>query len=432
MNLSDKSLKHIWYPCANMKDYQLFKPQAIHSAYGSYIELKDGRKIIDGISSWWCKSLGHNHPRLRQALIAQLDKFEHVMQPHMMHENIADLSERLAGLTKGLSKVFYASDGSTAVEIALKMSVHAHKNQGKHKKTKFIGLANGYHGETIATLGVSDLGRFSAPYRDLFFQAEFIQNLPYLNNIQSPLWHDCAESWQKIESFLEPKAEELAAIIFEPIVQGAGGMKIYSQDLLRRLRTWSKKHDVYLIADEIMTGIGRTGKMLACEHANIKPDFICLSKGLTSGMLPLSVTLTSQEIYDVFYNSEPFLHSNTHYGNALAVSVALETLKIFAQEDICTKVTKLNMIPMMQKIADQTGLINNVRGIGGIVAADLVNLDGFDFYQQAMQQGAILRPLGNVIYWLPPLNISQEDLEHLRLITQDSLIEAYKNKVRLN
>jgi len=422
MNTIDKSLKHIWYPAAKMEDYQIFQPQLIKKAYGSYIEMEDGRRVIDAISSWWCKSLGHCHPRLQDALTKQMHDFEHVMQPHMAHKAIADLSEKLAGLTQSLNKVFYASDGSTAVEIALKMSLHAQHNLGATRKTKFMSLSNGYHGETIATLSVSDIGKYNKPYKDLLFPSTFIPNLPYVSNKGEALWDNCPDHWKTIEALLEIQADELVAIIIEPIVQGAGGMKIYSQDFLGKLRAWTKKKNIYLIADEIMTGLGRTGKMLACQHAKIEPDFLCLSKGLTSGMLPLSACLTSQEIYDIFYGADPFLHSNTHYGNALAASIALEVLKIFEEEDIVNKVTQLNMAPMMQQIANSTGLLTNIRSIGAIVAADLIGIDGFKLYQNAMNNGAILRPIGNCLYWLPPLNITQETLDELAEITRASLL----------
>lgn len=423
MEIIEKSLKHIWYPAAKMEDYQIFKPQHIKRAYGSYIEMADGRQVIDAISSWWCKSLGHCHPRLQQALIEQIAKFEHVMQPHMAHETIANLSERLANLTKSLVKAFYASDGSTAIEIALKMSLHAQKNLGHLKKTKFMALSNGYHGETIATLSVSDLGKYNKPYKDLLFKSFFIPNLPYVSSINEPLWNEC--NWQNTEDFLELHANELAAIIIEPIVQGAGGMKIYSQDFLKKLRAWTLKKGVYLIADEIMTGLGRTGKMLACQHSDIEPDFLCLSKGLTSGMLPLSVCMTTQEIYNLFYQKDPFLHSNTHYGNSLAASVALEVLNIFEEEDIIAKSNQLNMLQKMQKIADETGLITNIRSIGAIVASDLVGVDSFKLYQRSLENGAILRPIGNCLYWLPPLNIEIDTLEALAEITKQSLLEVY-------
>lgn len=418
MNITDKALEYIWYPCSKMEDYQDFKPQHIKKALGSYIELNNGKRVIDAISSWWCKSLGHGHTRLQQALIEQMAKFEHVMQPHMANDVIVELSEKLAGLTTNLKKAFYASDGSTAVEIALKMSLHAQINRGEQHRKKFLALENGYHGETIAALSVSDLGKYKKPYEDLLFETKFIPNIPYVSNAQNQ-----DTNWNLVENFLEENQHEVAAIILEPIVQGAGGMKIYSQHFLRKLSQWAKKYNIYLIADEIMTGIGRTGKMLACNHSDIEPDFLCLSKGLTSGMLPLSVCLTSNEIYNLFYKKDPFLHSNTHYGNALAASVAVEVLNIFKQENIIENIAKLNMLNKMQKIAKNTGLVSNIRFIGGIVAADLAeNIDGFKFYKKAMENGAILRPIGNCLYWMPPLNSKEETIEELAYITERTLL----------
>lgn len=424
MSILEKAIKYIWYPAAKMEDYQIFKPLEVKRAYGSYIEMHDGHRVIDAISSWWCKSLGHCHPRLQNALVEQMYKFEHVMQPHMAHETIANLSEKLSALTNNLSKTFYASDGSSAVEIALKMSLHAHKNQGHLRKKKFIALTNSYHGETIACLSVSDLGKYNKPYKNLLFKSNFISNIPYVLNQEDPLWDNCGDAWKNIENFLDQRADELAAVIIEPIVQGAGGMKIYSQDFLKQLRSWTLKNNVYLIADEIMTGFGRAGKMLACQYANIEPDFLLLSKGLTSGMLPLSVCMTSNKIYDLFYNKDPFLHSNTHYGNALAASVALEVLNIFDEEKVIQKANQLNMLDKMQKIADETGLLTNIRHIGAIIAADLVAIDGFKLYKRAMKNGAILRPIGNCLYWLPPLNTAESTIEELAQITKISLLAS--------
>ena len=204
MNIVDKSLRHIWYPCADMKDYQEFKPMYIKRAYGSYIEMEDGKKVIDAISSWWCKSLGHGHPDLKAAIIEQLHKFEHVMQPHTTNDVIANLSEELSGLTKNLKKVFYASDGSTVVEIALKMALHAQKILGHEKKNKFIALSSGYHGETLAALSVSDLGKYKTAYNDLLFETFFIQDIPYVNGIEGDLWKNCYDHWEKTERKLEP------------------------------------------------------------------------------------------------------------------------------------------------------------------------------------------------------------------------------------
>ena len=272
--------QHIWHPCSQMKDYEQFPSLVVKKAYGSYIELSDGRRILDAISSWWCKSLGHGHPKLKAALMKQVNQFEHVIFANTTHEAIAELSQRLGNLMPGLSKSFYAGDGSCAVEIAMKMSLHYHLLAGKPRKRKFIALKNGYHGETCGALSVSDLGLYRDPYRSMLFESTLIEPL-YVSGIDDPAWHDSQTHWETIEPILQKQCGATTAIIVEPILQGAGGMKVYSQDFLSRLARFVKENDVHLIADEIMTGIGRTGKMLASEHAMIKPDFICLSKGLT-------------------------------------------------------------------------------------------------------------------------------------------------------
>jgi len=250
-----------------------------------------------------------------------------------------------------------------------------------------------------------------------------------VQSTDDPLWDNCENAWNNIEIQLNKHADELTAILFEPVLQGAGGMLIYSKDFLQRLRQWANKNNVHLIADEIMTGIGRTGKALACEHADIEPDFLCLSKGLTSGWLPLSVVLTSNQIYDLFYDDyesgKAFLHSHTYTGNALAAAVASECLDIMQDENIYDAASTMQTVlrTNMQKVQSETGLIKNIRGIGAMIAADL-NIDttqhpraGFTVYQEAVKNGALLRPLGNTIYWLPPLNTSEGTLDELRDIT---------------
>lgn len=422
--------QHIWHPCSQMKDYEAFPPLMIKKAYGPYIELTDGRRIIDAISSWWCKSLGHNHPRLKAALQAQLECFEHVIFANSTYEIILQLSEKLANLCPGLNKIFYASEGSSAVEIALKMSLHAQQLLSQNQRTQFTSLQNGYHGETFMALGLSDLGLYRKAYEAHLIKPNFIQNIPYVHSSSDPLWNNCSAIWPDIEKQLEKQEANLAAIIVEPIVQGAGGMKIYSQDFLRRLRKWTKTHGIYLIADEIMTGLGRTGQALACEHAKIKPDFICLSKGLTSGWLPMSAVLTHTEIYNLFYDDyssgKSFLHSHTYSGNALAAAVALECVNILKDEKIFQQVREKEIIlkKLMLEVHDKTERLTNIRGIGAIIAADLQLTEteknqriGYQIFQKALQLGAWLRPLGDTLYWLPPLNTPLLALEELKDIS---------------
>jgi adenosylmethionine-8-amino-7-oxononanoate aminotransferase len=431
--LSARDHRHLWHPCSQMKDYELFQPLAVVGAKDSYIELADGRKIIDAIASWWCKSLGHGHPGLQQALREQIDRFEHVIFANTTHEAIVSLSEKLAGLTTSLNKVFYASEGSSAVEIALKMSLHARKILGEHERTRFIALENGYHGETIGAMSVSDVGLYRAPYESVLFDSVILSPLPYVNGCEDPIWQDCEAAWSVIEKQLTSLADTTTAVIVEPIVQGAGGMKIYSADFLKRLRVWTQKNNIHLIADEIMTGIGRTGKMLACEHAQIEPDFLCLAKGLTAGWLPLSAVLTRATIYDLFYDDyasgKSFLHSHTHSGNALAVSVANAVLNIVQQENFCDRAQSLGkmMREQMQAVAEKTQRLKNIRGVGALVAADLMVTDasrrvGYEVFQQAVTLGALLRPIGNTIYWLPPLTLSDQTLEELTHITAQAIL----------
>ncbi len=424
MNLAIRDLNSIWHPCSQMKDYETFPPLPVVSAQGSYLILSNGQKIIDAISSWWCKSLGHGHPRLKEALIVQAEQFEHVIFANITYETIVELSEQLTRLTATLNKVFYASEGSSAVEIALKMAIHAQRLKGK-QGSKLVALKNGYHGETMLALAVSDLALYKAPYAGWVNSAEFICP-PYVHSTNTPLWHDAALSWAKVEATLAPYQNEIVAIIFEPIIQGSGGMQMYSQDFLKHLRNFTKKHGIYLIADEIMTGMGRTGKLLACEHAGIEPDLLCLGKGLTSGFLPFSAVLLTDELYQLFYADysveKSFLHSHTFSGHALGAKVALECLRVFAEENIIANATTLekNLQTLMQEVAEKTGALVNIRGIGGVVAADLNSNQprlGYQVYQKAVELGALLRPLGNTIYWLPPLNISFETLKELQAIT---------------
>ncbi len=430
-DLQQLDLKYNWHPCSQMKDYEQFRPLVIKRAYGSYLELSDGKKIIDAISSWWCKSLGHNHPVLKQALLHQIEQFEHVIFANTTHENITRLSQKLTTFMPHLEKVFYAGDGSCAVEVAMKMSLHYRVLEGNTNKTQFIALKNGYHGETSGALSVSDLGLYRTPYRTMLFDPILVEPLS-VSGADDPAWHNAELHWGEVEKTLLPYCDNATAIIVEPILQGAGGMKVYSQDFLSRLANFAKQHDIHLIADEIMTGIGRTGKMLACEHALIKPDFVCLSKGLTSGWMPFSAVLTTNPIYQAFYDDnesgKAFLHSHTYSGNALGVSLALATLNVIEQEGLINRAAQLQAMMRQEfdRVADKTGMLTNIRGIGAVIAADLAaeNLPsraGYQLYQEAVRQGALLRPLGHTIYWLPPLNIGAETLSRLGEITLNSL-----------
>ena len=431
--LIQQDLKHVWHPCTQMKDFEKFPPLVIHEAKGSYLYTDRG-PIIDAISSWWCKSLGHRHPTVIAAIQAQLNRFEHVISADTTHPVMVDLAACLADIS-GLQHVFFASDGASAVEIAMKLALHASQRQGYTKRNQFIALKHSYHGETLGTLAVSDLGLYKKPYEGFGPDCHFLQSIPYVADSSDPLWTSCEPQWAETEKYLEAVKSSICAIIVEPIVQGAGGMRCYSANFLSRLAHWAKTNNIYMIADEIMTGLGRTGKWLASEHAGITPDMICLSKGLTSGTLPLSCVLIDHAIYQLFYNDftdgHAFLHSHTYSGNALGLSAALATLKSMQSEAIPQQAEKLgeSMRAHFETIAAQTGKIKNIRGIGAIVAGDLENNGssrlGFKLQQAALARGALLRPLGNTLYWLPPLTTDEETIGKLAEITLNSIKDIY-------
>ncbi len=416
-----------------MRDYEGFPPLEIIGAQGCHLHLRDGRKLIDAVSSWWCKSLGHGHPRLKAALARQLDRFEHVILANTTNDVIVRLSERLAALAPGLNHVFYSGDGSTAVEVAAKLALHARKIQGGGQ-SRFLALENGYHGETALTLALGDLGLYREAYREVLPPVSYLRGLPYVDSVDHPLWKDCSSVWPGLEKQLRENLAGLCAVVIEPILQGAGGMRFYSADFLRRLRAWTKAHGVILIADEILTGFGRTGTMLACDHAGIVADIVCLSKGLTAGWLPMSATLVSDDLYGMFYaeygRGRDFLHSNTYAGNPLAAAVALEAMEIYREEDILGQVRRTGplLAAAMDRVAQATGRLHNLRCVGAVVAADLRGPGtgsgtraGYRVYREAVGRGALLRTLGDTVYWLLPLNAGSGVISELEGITTASI-----------
>lgn len=437
-DLIRRDLAHLWHPCSQMKDYESFPPVEVTGAAGSYLHLRNGSRLIDASSSWWCKSLGHGDARLRAALSRQADRFEHVISANTANETLVGLSERLAKLCPPLDKVFYGGDGSTAVEIALKMALHAQRIRGQTQRARFIALENGYHGESGLALAAGDLGLYREPYAGVLPEPVILRGLPYVSSSADPLWNDCGPAWPALEAQLEAHARTAAALIVEPVLQGAGGMRVYSPDLLRRLRAWTRAHGVYLIADEILTGFWRTGGKLAWDHvggdADAAPDLLCLSKGLTGGWLPFSATLVHPELYALFYadygQGRDFLHSNTYSGNALGAAVAAEALSIYEAPAFGESVAALSarLAAAWARVAEATGALENLRAVGAVVAADLRLPEGlrgrragFAVFREAVARGALLRPLGDTLYWLPPLNTGEETVEELAEITIDSI-----------
>lgn len=423
-----RDLQHVWHPCSQMKDFESCPPLVVERAQGSYLYTNQG-PIIDAISSWWCKSLGHGHPNVLAAIQEQLLKFEHIIGANTTHEPLVALAEELAQIT-GNQHVFFASDGATAVEIAMKLAIHAAQIKGYSNRNQFVALKNAYHGESFATMSVSDLGIYKAPYSSINVDCYFIQEMPYVANQSHPLWDDCDSYWQLIEPKLNAIKDKVCAVLIEPIIQGAAGLRCYSADFVRRLASWARVNDIYLIADEIMTGIGRTGTWLACDHAGVRADMVCLSKGLTSGALPLSCVVLSHAVFDLFYadkdSGKSFLHSNTYSCNALAVAAALATIHTIKSQGILEQANSIGtlMTQSFHEISKHTGKLENIRGIGAVVAADLIGVNPNKLYQRALALGALIRPIGNTLYWLPPLNTDKETIEKLTEITLKSILDS--------
>lgn len=429
IELVTKDLQHVWHPCSIMKNFEHSPPLVVTSAQGSYIQTTQG-KLIDGISSWWCKSLGHGHPNIIAAIQKQLSLFEHVMPANTTHPNLVALAEICAELS-GKQHIYFASDGASAVEIALKLAIQTTMLKGQPQRNQVIALRNAYHGETLGALSVSDMGMYKHAWEGMGIDCHFLDPVPYITDCQDPLWSDAKDAWSSVLPQLEQLKSQICAIIIEPMIQGANGLRPYSADYLRKLAAFAKKHDIYLIADEIMTGLGRTGAWFACEHAGIEPDMICLSKGLTSGSIPMSCVLIDHEIYDLFYHERDpqrcFLHSHTYGGNALAIAAALATIQTMRQENIPQQAHDLGayMASNFQAVIQTSGLFSNFRTLGAIVAADYHGPNRGRFSRvlakYAQQEGALLRPIGPTLYWLPPLNTNYKTIDELSDITERAI-----------
>lgn len=432
--LIQDDLRHVWHPCTYMQDFEKHPPIVVEKALGSYLYTNQG-PLIDAISSWWCKSLGHGHPAVVQAIQQQLLQFEHVIGANTTHPKIVELAQEISEITQ-LQHVYFASDGSSSIEIALKLALQASQCRGYPERKQLITLQNSYHGETLAAMSVSDLDLYKKPFRQFSLPTYVLQSVPYVSQSSDPLWHSCDDVWPAILKQLEEQKNHTAAIILEPIIQGVGHMRCYSADFLKKLAQWAKQHDIYLIVDEIMTGCGRTGKWLALEHAGVQADMICLSKGLTSGSLPLSCVAVDHAIYDIFYHDRSiersFLHSHTYSGNALAVSAALATIQTMRHEHTIEQAKELGnyMRLCFSQVMQHTQKLMNFRSVGAMVAADLIATDtpriGYQVRQKAQQLGALLRPIDNTLYWLPPLNTDYNTIDALAEITAKAIEYAYK------
>ncbi len=417
-----RSLGAVWHPCTQMKQHETLPLVPIARGQGVWLHDFDGRRYLDAISSWWVNLFGHGNPRINAALRDQLETLEHVILAGFTHEPVVRLSERLAALAPGrLGHCFYGSDGASATEIALKMSFHYWRNSGRTQKTGFVSLANSYHGETIGALSVTDVALFKDTYAPLLRQT---------HQTPSPDWRlaqpgESAEAYalrcaDALERHLAEHHASTAALIVEPLIQCAAGMGMYHPAYLQRAREICDRFEVHLIADEIAVGFGRTGTLFACEQAGIAPDFLCLSKGITGGYLPLSVVLTTDTVYAAFYDADVrrgFLHSHSYTGNALACRAALATLDIFEQDDILRK--NAETARRMNHAAEPLRTHPRVQGfrhtgmIWAFEVADPPADFGQRFYRAALENELLLRPIGSTVYFMPPYVIGEEEIDLL-------------------
>lgn len=422
----DRSRRALWHPCTQMKHLEGWPPLPIARGEGAWLIDYEGRRYLDAISSWWVNLFGHAEPRINAALIDQLGRIEHVMLAGCTHAPVVELSERLAALT-GLGHAFYGSDGASATEIALKMSFHYWKNCGQPQKTQFVSLRNGYHGETAGALAVTDVALFKDTYAPLLRQTHQVMSADWRQAGPSETAEDVARrAAADLERYLQTHADTTAALILEPLVQGAVGMAMYHPLYLRLARELCDRFGAHLIADEIAVGFGRTGSLFACEQAPSAnrvadiADFLCLSKGITGGYLPLSVVLTRDEIYAAFYADETargFLHSHSYTGNPLACRAALAVLDIFEQDDVlaANRARSECLTQLLAEVAAHPR-VRHFRHLGMIWAFDVADAPpGFarDFHRRALELGVLLRPIGNTVYFMPPYVVDEAQMRLL-------------------
>ncbi|MCK9162150.1 MAG: adenosylmethionine--8-amino-7-oxononanoate transaminase [Arcobacter butzleri] len=428
--LEEEDLKYIWHPCTQMKDHEQIPLIPIKRAKGIYLEDYDNNIFIDGISSWWVNNLGHCNPYISKKITKQLKSLEHVIFAGFTHKSAISLSKKLVEITpKGLNKVFYADNGSSGIEVALKLSFHYFKNKGK-TKSKFLSLSGSYHGETLGALAVSDTGMYKEVYSDILLQT--IQTpKPKDQSKQSAL-----KAIDKLELILEQEHKNICAFIVEPLVQCAGGMHMYHPIYLKKAKELCKRYNIFFIADEIAVGFGRTGYFFASQSADITPDIMLLSKGLTGGFLPLCAVMISDEIYNAFYcdyqENKNFLHSHSYTANPLCCTAAIATIEYLEKYNILEKNrSKIKQISKELKRFDSLSIVKEIRQTGMIAAIELKDdlpyeRVGLKINQYCLKQGLFIRPLGNVIYFMPPFIIKKYEIKKSFEIIYSSL-EALKN-----
>jgi len=421
-DLLTRSRSAVWHPCTQMKRHETLPLVPIQRGSGVWLYDFDGKRYLDAVSSWWVNLFGHSNPRINAAIVDQLGKLEHVMLAGFTHEPVVLLSEKLRELAPtGLGHCFYGSDGASATEIALKMSAHYWRNNNQPEKTQFISLQNSYHGETLGALSVTDVALFKDAYGALIFQNATVPSPDSRNAEPGESAEDFATRCAaQLEAHLQQHHSHIAAFIIEPLVQGAAGMAMYHPSYLARARELCELYQIHFIADEIAVGMGRTGNLFACEQANITPDFLLLSKGITGGYLPLSVVMTTDIIYQTFYDDDiarAFLHSHSYTGNPLACRAALATLDIFAADDVLNnnriKAAYLNDLAIKLR---EHNKVKNFRNTGMIWAFEVASAHS-DIAQRcftlALEHELLLRPMGNTVYFMPPYVISENETDFL-------------------
>ncbi len=428
--LINRDLQVLWHPCTQMKDHESLPLIPIKRGEGVWLEDFEGRRYLDAISSWWVNIFGHCNPRINNRIKHQLDTLEHVILAGFSHQPAIELAERLVQISpEKLKRCFFADNGSSAVEVALKMSFHYWHNKGRKNKTRFVNLSNSYHGETLGALAAGDVSLYKKTYAPLLMDMITVPSPDcYARKPDESCEEHSRNMFAHMREVLAQRHEEICAVIIEPLVQCAGNMRMYDPVYLTLLREACDEFDVHLIADEIAVGFGRTSTLFACEQPDISPDFMCLSKGLTGGYLPLSATLTTDNIYQAFYddyeNLTAFLHSHSFTGNPLGCSAALATLDIFAEDDVMG-----NNKTLAQKMRTTTATLSDhphvaeVRQTGMILAIEMVKNKntresypwqerrGLKVYRHALENQVLLRPLGNVIYFMPPYVITPDEIE---------------------
>jgi len=420
--LSDRDRTCLWHPYTQMKVAPA--PIPVVRGEGVWLYTEDGRRLLDGTSSWWVNIHGHSHPKLNEALASQARRLEHVMFAGVTHEPAVELAERLTSiLPSGLNRIFYSDNGSTAVEAALKMAYQYWQNRGKRGRREFVALNHAYHGDTLGAMSVSGDSIFTKAFTPLLFDVHRAYS-PYcfrcpLGLERSSCQIDCLQGLRRL---LETQHDSIAAVIVEPMLQGAGGMIVWPKEFLSGVREICDRYDVLMIADEVLTGFGRTGLMFACEHAGISPDILCLSKALTGGYLPLAVTAATEKVYEAFLSddrSKTLFHGHSYTANPLGCAVAIASLKLFDEEQTLQRVQRMELQFHARLDALWAHpMIANVRGIGGVAVIELRTekrgyLDdiGPKLTQEFVKRGLLLRPMGNILYFMPPYVITESEVD---------------------